>query len=54
MDRTTPIAELVPIQQEMREIRPASRSPRSLPVGKPVLAAGASSLVVLLEDGSKR
>ena len=52
VDRSTPIAELVPIQQDPLEIRPASRSARSLPLGKPVLPAGTSSLAVLLEDRS--
>jgi prevent-host-death family protein len=54
VDRSTPIAELVPIQQDPLEVRQASRSARDLPVGKPVLASGTSSLAVLLEDRSKR
>jgi prevent-host-death family protein len=54
VDRSTPIAELVPIQQDIPEIRPASRSARNLPLGKPVLPPGTSSLAVLLEDRSKR
>ena len=54
VDRNTPIAELVPIQQDPLEIRPAARSPRNLPRGKPVLRPGTSSLAALLEDRSKR
>ena len=54
VDRSTPIAELVPIQEDALEIRPASRSPSRLPLGKPVLPAGRSSLALLLEDRSKR
>lgn len=54
VDRNTPIAELVPIQQDTLEMRPATRSPRHLPLGTPVLRAGTSSVDVLLEDRSKR
>ena len=54
VDRNVPVAELVPIQQTTVEIRPASRSPRNLPVGTPALPAGTSSLAVLLEDRSRR
>ncbi len=54
VDRSTPIAELIPIQQESLEIRPARRSARNLPIGKSVLPSGVSSLAVLLEDRSKR
>jgi prevent-host-death family protein len=51
---STPIAELVPIQTDTLAIRPASRSVRNLPLGKPVLPPGTPSLAVLLEDRSKR
>lgn len=54
VDRSTPIAELVPIQQDPLEVRPATRSRRNLPLGKPVLPSETSSLAVLLEDRSKR
>jgi prevent-host-death family protein len=54
VDRNTPIAELVPIQQDPLEIRPASRSARNLPIGKPVLPSNTTSLAELLEDRSKR
>jgi prevent-host-death family protein len=54
VDRSTPIAELVPIQADTLEIRPASRTARNLPLGKPALPPGTSSLALLLEDRSKR
>ena len=54
IDGSTPIAALVPIQQDTLAIRRASRSARNLPVGKVVLPTGTTSLDMLLEERSKR
>jgi prevent-host-death family protein len=53
LDRDTPVARIVPYEQEGLEVRRATRSPRSLPLPKP-LRGRTDSLAALLEDRGRR
>ena len=53
MDRDTPVAKIVPYEAEGLEIRRATKSPRDLPLPKP-LRARTDSLAALLDDRGRR
>jgi prevent-host-death family protein len=53
LDRDTPVAQLVPVERALLEVRRASRHARDLPAPPPQ-AVPTDSLAVLLADRARR
>jgi prevent-host-death family protein len=53
LDRDTPVAQLVPVDRDTLEVRPASRRPKDLPP-PPRRVKATDSVAVLLADRARR